>query len=234
MDKKCWQVSNIFQQVFQTIIWKGGTIIYRHYFQLKCQGIEHLPQDRGYLIVANHVSHLDGSVIIAAHGKHLKSVYSLAAKDYFFDRTWKAWFYQYFFNMIPFERRGKFLDCLKICQTAISQQKYILFFPEGTRSPTGEMQLLKLGLGMLVMQLQVTVVPAYISGTYQALPKGSRFPKRYPITVSFGVPLEFTDRQDRVSREERNQLYQEIIDRVTIAMADLKNSQGRSDLNKIK
>ncbi len=226
MDKKWLQVFNIFQQVFQTAIWNGGRIVYRYYFQLKCQGLEHLPQDRGYLIVANHVSHLDGSAIIAAHGKHLKSVYSLAAKDYFFDRTWKAWFYRYFFNMIPFERRGKFLDCLKICQTTIAEKKYILFFPEGTRSATGEMQLLKLGLGMLVMQLQVTVIPAYVSGTYQALPKGSRFPQRYPITVSFGVPLEFPDQQNQVSKEERNQLYQSIIDRVSTAMADLKNSNN--------
>jgi 1-acyl-sn-glycerol-3-phosphate acyltransferase len=226
VNKNGLQFSNIFQQLAQDIIWRGGRAIYKHYFQLHCQGLEHLPQDRGYLIVANHVSHLDGPAIIAAHSKHLKYVYSLAAKDYFFNRSWKSWFYRYFFNMIPFERKGKFLDCLKICQNAIAQRKYILFFPEGTRSVTGEIQLLKLGLGLLVTQLQVTVVPAYISGTYQALPKGSRFPKKHPIKISFGIPLEFSDYLYQVDKEDRNKIYKEITDQVASAMEDLKNSQS--------
>lgn len=224
MHQQYGQFFNIFQQQVQDLIWKSGRTIYQHCFQLESQGLENLPPNRGYLIIANHVSHLDGPAIIAAHGKHLQYVYSLAAKDYFFDRSWKFWVYPYMFNMIPFERKGKFLDCLKICQTLLTQEKCIIFFPEGTRSITGEMQPLKLGLGLLIMQLQVPIIPVYISGTYQALPKGKRFPQKYPIQVIFGAPLEFSDYEQQVNKEDRNKLYQEIIDRVTAAIEDLKNN----------
>ena len=222
LNKQIGQFPNIIQKIAQDLIWKSGIAIYHQYFNLEVQGTEHLPLDRGYLIVANHVSHLDGPAIIAAHGKHLKSVYSLAAKDYFFDRYWKNGFYQYLFNMIPFDRKGKFVDCLKICQTILEQGNCILFFPEGTRSITGEMQPMKLGLGLLVMRLKVPIVPVYISGTYQALPKGMRLPKKCAIKVSFGVPLEFSEYQHPASKEDRNKLYQEIINRVTTAIEDLK------------
>ncbi|MFM7423427.1 MAG: lysophospholipid acyltransferase family protein, partial [Elainella sp.] len=66
----------------------------------------------------------------------------------------------------------------------------ILIFPEGTRSQTGELQEFQPGLGLLALQLQVPIVPVYLEGTYQALPKGQLLPQRHPIQVSFGQPLE--------------------------------------------
>jgi 1-acyl-sn-glycerol-3-phosphate acyltransferase len=225
VNKECWQFSNFLQQLAQDLIWKTGTFFCDRYFDLKAQGIEHLPQQGGYLIVANHVSHLDGIVIIAAHGRHLQNIYSLAAKDYFFDRSWKSWLYQYLFNMLPFQRQGKFLDCLKTCKSIVSEGKYVLFFPEGTRSIDGEMQPLKLGLGILAMYLQVPIIPVYVSGTYQALPKGKLFPHKSIVKVTFGAPLEFYQEQHHLSKEERNKRYRKIITVVNDAITSLKNSQ---------
>ncbi|NJM27264.1 MAG: hypothetical protein HC856_01520 [Pseudanabaena sp. RU_4_16] len=72
--------------------------------------MENLPQDRGYIMVANHTSHLDGSAIIATRGQQLNQGYGLAAQDYFFDRPVKSWLCHNWLNMIPFNRRGQFLE----------------------------------------------------------------------------------------------------------------------------
>lgn len=212
------------REAIQALIWVSGTLIYKHWFQLNCQGLENLPQDRGYIIAANHTSHLDGPAIVAAQGQPLNHIYSLAAADYFFNHPSKGWICQNCLNMIPFQRRGKFLNCLPTCQDVIAHKKSILFFPEGTRSLTGELQPLKLGLGRLVLSLNAPIVPAYIRGTYQALPKGSYFPKRHPIHVSFGPPLEFTHYQtQRHKVGDHHQIYREIVNDVYIAIQELSN-----------
>ena len=230
LNKQYCGANSIMQQSIQNLIWILGKAIYHNYFYLESYGTEKLTENCGYLIVVNHISHLDGPAVIAAHGKHLKYMFSLAAKDYFFDRPWKCRLYTYLFNMIPIERNGKFKNCLKTCKSILARGDCILFFPEGTRSSTGEMQPMKLGLGFLVMNLRVPIVPAYISGTFQALPKGMRFPKKHPICVRFGVPLEFSHCQNQVNKEDRNKLYQEITVQIESAIKDLKNSSIQTGL----
>ncbi|MEM9483929.1 MAG: lysophospholipid acyltransferase family protein [Cyanobacteria bacterium P01_F01_bin.116] len=216
-------VSRQLHRSVQDLIWLGGTVLYKGWFNLKCAGLEHLPQDRGYIIAANHISHLDGPAIVAAQGKHMSQVHSLAAKDYFFNSPVKSWFCQNFLNMIPFSRRGKFLDCLCLCQAALAQKKAILFFPEGTRSKTGSLQPLKLGLGKLVMTLKVPVVPTYIYGSYQALPKGTWRPKKHPIHIRFGAPLDFSRYWQQQSLTDNRQVYRAIVDDVSSSILNLKD-----------
>jgi long-chain acyl-CoA synthetase len=67
----------------------------------------------------------------------------------------------------------------------------ILIFPEGGHSSDGILQPFQLGLGIMVKELGIPVVPIKISGTGQVLPPGARFPKRGRVTVTFGEPLRF-------------------------------------------
>ena len=209
-------------KIVRELIWIGGTAIYQHWFELKCFGRENLPQNQGYIIASNHTSHLDAPAIIAAQGQHLDRIYSLAAQDYFFDNSVKSWLCHNWFNMIPFKRRGKFLDCLPACQAVIEQKNSILFFPEGTRSVTGALQPLKLGIGILAMKLNVPIIPTYVRGTYEALPKGKHFPQKSPVQVTFGSPLEF-DRERLLDDSISPRIvYQSIVQDVYVAIQELK------------
>ena len=67
----------------------------------------------------------------------------------------------------------------------------ILIFPEGGHARNGKMQPFQLGLGIMVKELGIPVVPIRISGTEQVLPPGARFPKRSQEMVTFGTPLRF-------------------------------------------
>jgi 1-acyl-sn-glycerol-3-phosphate acyltransferase len=67
----------------------------------------------------------------------------------------------------------------------------VVIFPEGTRTENGALQRGKPGLGYLVAESQCQVIPAYISGTFKALPIGARWPRLLPIRVTLGKPLKF-------------------------------------------
>ncbi len=67
---------------------------------------------------------------------------------------------------------------------------YILF-PEGTRTRTGKLGRFKPGLGMLVAESKVPVVPCYIDGAFAALPPDRRFPRPRRIVIRVGSPLAF-------------------------------------------
>jgi long-chain acyl-CoA synthetase len=67
----------------------------------------------------------------------------------------------------------------------------ILIFPEGGHSRNGTMQPFQPGLGIILKELGIPVVPIKISGTYHLLPHEAKYPKRGTVTVTFGEPLRF-------------------------------------------
>jgi long-chain acyl-CoA synthetase len=66
----------------------------------------------------------------------------------------------------------------------------LVWFPEGQRSSTGELQPFRPGVGVLLDHLQVPVVPVFIHGTREAMPPGRILPRPRRITLVFGEPLD--------------------------------------------
>ncbi|MCP4458670.1 MAG: 1-acyl-sn-glycerol-3-phosphate acyltransferase, partial [Cytophagales bacterium] len=60
---------------------------------------------------------------------------------------------------------------------------------QGTRSPNGNLMKFKPGIGMLSFELDVPVLPVFIKGAFEALPKGARFPRPKSIEIHFGNPI---------------------------------------------
>jgi 1-acyl-sn-glycerol-3-phosphate acyltransferase len=215
--------SKLLQIIGQAMVWVFGKLILHTWFQLQVEGLENLPKDKPVMLAANHSSHLDGPSVIASVNRYMGQVYSLAAKDYFFNTPLKAKICQHVLDMIAFERRGGSVDCIKACQEVITQNKMILIFPEGTRSVSGEMQPFKVGTGFLAMQLNIPIVPVYIDGSFEALPKGAKWPKRHPISVKFGKPIAIAPHQSREDKGNRH-LCQEIIQAIRTSIEQLAES----------
>jgi 1-acyl-sn-glycerol-3-phosphate acyltransferase len=78
----------------------------------------------------------------------------------------------------------------------------IIMFPEGTRSPTGELQKFKKGAFVLAIQSGVDVVPAAISGSREVMRKGSFRIRPGTIRVRFGEPISV----EGLGIEQRNEL----------------------------
>ena len=185
------QVPRWYARAFRTVI----TGIYRNYFSLKCYGLEHIPKGKPYIIMPNHTSHLDTLTVITALGTKAYQLWALAARDYWFATRFQGWFARTCLNALPIEREGnftEFLQDLRVANEVMAQNNGLLIFPEGTRSLDGKLQPFKPGvLSLLIYSPNVPVIPAYIEGTYHALPKGQNLPKKHPVRIVFGEPFTF-------------------------------------------
>jgi 1-acyl-sn-glycerol-3-phosphate acyltransferase len=68
-----------------------------------------------------------------------------------------------------------------------------LIFPEGSRSPNGQLQDAQPGIGLIVAKTGAPVVPVRISGSYEAFPRGSKRIRRFSTEVRIGERLDFLD-----------------------------------------
>ena len=160
----------------------------------KVTGRAFIPHNRNTIVVSNHSSHLDMGFVKYALGTYGEGLVSLAAQDYFFEqgRLQRAYF-ENFTNLAPFDRKGGLRQALRQAGDIIDQGKTVLIFPEGTRSPDGSLQEFKPVIGYLSLHHGVDILPVYLGGTYEALPKGRSIPTRREILARIGPPLEVSE-----------------------------------------
>lgn len=164
-------------------------------YDLEVYGLENLSRDAAFVFTPNHSSHFDLLSLAASLPKNkIHSTFAVAAKDYFFNKTWKALAARIFVNAIPFDRKGRVNESMEKCRQALLQGGNLIIFPEGTRSPNGQLQDFKPGVAQLLAgQKNVCAVPVFIDGAYQIMPKGSKFPGKGKLRIRYGKPLSFSD-----------------------------------------
>ena len=175
------------------LIIRGLLHIYNH-FQII--GHQNLRTNRSLVIVANHCSHIDTLCLLAALPlRKLHRAFPAAASDYFFQSVPRLWAAAILVNALPFARQARVRQSLSLCRELLAHPGTILIiFPEGTRSTTGEVGEFKSGIGALVAGRDVAVAPCFIDGSFQAWPKGKRFPRPRKVRLVVGTPPNYRDR----------------------------------------
>jgi 1-acyl-sn-glycerol-3-phosphate acyltransferase len=165
----------------------------RVYHRFEMTGREHLPRHGSFVMVANHASHLDALCLLAALPlSRLRHAHSLAAQDYFFGSLLRFIPAALFVNAIPFARKEHLRRSLDMCRRLLQMPGNILiFFPEGTRTTTGELGEFRAGIGALVAGTHVPVVPCGLLGTHRAWPKGTWLPRPRKLQLVIGEPRQF-------------------------------------------
>jgi 1-acyl-sn-glycerol-3-phosphate acyltransferase len=121
------------------------------------------------------------------------SVFPIAAGDTFFTKRSSSIFATACMNALPIWRKNCGSHSLQdLRERLLSGTSVYILFPEGTRTRTGQMANFKPGLGRLVAQTNVPIVPCYLRGTFDALPHSGSIPRWKKITVSIAKPLLFT------------------------------------------
>lgn len=168
-----------------------STMKIRH--EMKVEGLENIQDAGPFVFTPNHTSHFDLlSIVSSIPGNLLHRTFAVAAKDYFFDRTWKALGARIFVNAIPFDRKGRVDESMKACLEVLQAGGSLVIFPEGTRSPNGKLQEFKPGVGhLLAGHPNARAVPVFIDGAYEIMPKGSNFPRAGKMKIRFGKPISF-------------------------------------------
>jgi long-chain acyl-CoA synthetase len=163
-------------------------------------GRAHIPQNRNTIVVANHASHLDMGFVRHALGAYGEDIVSLAAQDYFFDKSpVRRAFFENLTNLQALDRTKGLRASERQAAEILKQGKTMLIFPEGTRSPDGDVHEFKPLVGHLSLTYGVDILPVYLSGTREAMPKGARLPTRRDISARIGLPLTVAELK-RISR----------------------------------
>jgi 1-acyl-sn-glycerol-3-phosphate acyltransferase len=187
------------------------------YSPLTVEGLHHLP-DEPFLLCSNHVSHADSAVLMTASGRSFRRFALIGASDYFFHSRSVRWRVAPLMNVIPINRQPgahSLSTCLTTCHRFLQAGGSLILYPEGTRSPDGVMRAFKSGVGLFAMDLGVPVVPAYIDGTHQILPKGTSFPRSAPVTVRFGEALQpVRIGSGELHREQRRHFVEQLAQRI--------------------
>lgn len=165
----------------------------RTYHRLTITGREHLPVEGSFVMVANHASHLDALCLLAALPlRRLHRAFPAAAQDYFFVSLPRIAVAAVVVNALPFGRRTHVAQSLDLCRRLMENPGNILIiFPEGTRSPQGEIGEFKPGIGALVAGTRIPVVPCRLEGAFEAWPKGRTLPRPRRVRLRIGAPLTF-------------------------------------------
>jgi long-chain acyl-CoA synthetase len=156
----------------------GMKALYQRVLETHVHGAAQVPPFGGYIVCANHASHLDTGLIKYALGDQGEALVALAARDYFFDDPVRRMYFENFTNLVPMERHGSLRESLRLAGEVIRDGYILLIFPEGTRSETGIMTDFKPSLGYLAMTNKCGILPIYLSGTHEAMPKGRYLPRR--------------------------------------------------------
>ena len=185
----------------------GQDLLYRKYLKTKIIGKTFVPPFGGYLIAANHASHLDMGLVKQALGDMGGHLVALAAKDYFFEDQVRKFYFEHFTNLVPMERHGSLRESLRLAGDTVRAGHVLLIFPEGTRSISGEMIDFKPSLGYLAMSNVCGILPMYLAGTRDAMKKGDLLPRRKTLSAHVGPFQSFDALKDMTKGMKRAESY---------------------------
>ncbi len=182
-------------------------------FRGEVGGLENLPGDGAFLVAANHASHLDPPFIGAVMPHQL----AFFARKTLWSPGLGAWWMDGV-GAIPVDRDGSDLNAIKRVLATLASGRPLALFPEGTRSPDGELQPAKAGVGLIACKTRVPVVPCRIFSSHHALGRGGGFRPGTPVDIVFGRPLQPADYDQPDDGKARYQLASERIMRAIAAL----------------
>lgn len=138
-------------------------------WRIHISGAENLHPNQVYVVVSNHQS-LGDIPLIA----HLKLDTKWLAKAELFRFPVLGWMLR-MAGDVPIDRsdRRKGAKALLQCARYLRQGCSVVFFPEGTRSPDGQVLPFNEGPFQLAVREQVPILPLVVEGSGAALPRNS-------------------------------------------------------------
>lgn len=180
------------RETVRFFVWLASKCVYR----VRVEGLEHLPSQGGALLVANHVSWIDGVLLLLVSPRPIRMmVYADYVRGGLVARLAKV------FGAIPLKPgapRASLMETLREARQSIVDGELVCIFPEGALTRDGQMAAFKPGALHILKGVEAPVVPIYLDGLWGSIfsyERGVAFwkwPRRwpYPVTLKFGKPIE--------------------------------------------
>ncbi len=168
-----------------------GRYVKRYCRPFEVEGTENLRGFKGgAIVIANHSSHFDTPVTLSALPARIRNkILVAAAADKFYGaRKKRTWWYSLFMNTFPVHRGGGTKQ-LEYPVSLLKRGWSILIYPEGGRSKSGQVQKFKHGVAIMAMTAGAPVIPIYIDGLRNVMPKGQREPRPAAVSARIGAPV---------------------------------------------
>jgi long-chain acyl-CoA synthetase len=167
-------------------------LFFRLFSRMSIKGRDNIPERGPYMLASNHASYLDGFVVGAAIPfSTFENLYFLGISK-FFTGSIKGVLAR-MSHVIPIDAEAYLNRALQMSSYVLNQGKSLCIFPEGGRSFGREVLPFKKGVGIIALERNIPVVPVYIEGSSNALPRGTAFIRPVRIRVIFGKPFSIGD-----------------------------------------
>jgi 1-acyl-sn-glycerol-3-phosphate acyltransferase len=184
----------------------------------KVEGRENVPPVGSVIVVANHISNFDPSLMSTSFPRR---IWFLAKKELF--KGPGKWFFPTY-GAFPVNRTGSDTAAYRWALDKLAHGQCLMVFPEGTRSPSGDMKKAQPGIVRIAMKSQATIVPIGITGTEKM-----KSPLRvlYPtgrLRVNIGRPFSLPSIEGKPSGAVLQSMTDMIMNRIAILLP--KEYQG--------
>lgn len=155
--------------------------------RVEVEGLERVRGIEQCVWASNHVSYMDTPVMLA----HIPVQFFFLAKSELFKIPFMGWHLHRAGHVsVPLEDPRASLRTLASAATLVKQRGVsVLFFPEGGRSETGELQEFKDGAAYIAIKAQVPIIPMALIGIRDILPMNTLNFKRGTVKLRFGTPI---------------------------------------------
>ena len=159
------------------------------------------------LVVCNHIGHVDVGFVLtalpfrlrhklatAAGGEALEALRTPPPTRNIFVRVYDRieWLLGVsLLNLFPLPREAGFRDSFAFAGESVDRGFSILVFPEGRHATDGKMRPFRSGIGLLVNNLNIPVVPLRIDDLFELKQAGRRMARPFQIKVRIGAPVTF-------------------------------------------
>lgn len=158
--------------------WTGG---------FRILGTENVPTSGGGFIIANHTTGFDPAIIAYAIRHRLLCG---PGKLELFRHPFGAYVMR-LIGVFPLRRGEADATGVRAMIELYRSGRWVVVYPEGTRSETGELLPFLPEFARLAIKLKVPLVPVAVAGGERLLPRGARFPRRHaPLALAAGPPFD--------------------------------------------
>ena len=175
--------------------WATGSLMVRlsrlffhSYFRFNARGMKNIP-DGPCIIAPNHQSFFDGLFVASyLRTRQIRKTY-FYAKEKHVRQPWLK-FLANRNNIIIMDLNNDLKTSIQKMAEVLKRNKNLIIFPEGTRTKNGQLGQFKKTFAILSRELNIPVVPVSIQGAFEALPKGSIFPRPFKkVDIEFLQPV---------------------------------------------
>lgn len=198
---------------------------FKAFHQIKFYGYENIPLTGPVIIAPNHVSYYDPVFVGAG-----------ITRDVEFMAWGRLFSIPILSKMIrlcgafPVEAskadKSAYVDAIRTLEKGMA----LIVFPEGKRSDDGEVKEFKPGIARIACRANAMIVPATISGAYEAWPKHRTLPRPKKISVYFHKPISIDKLEDLNSKDKHeffNSVTNQIREVITGKLEELKRGKRK-------